>query len=83
MKLGDYFQRHIFETLGVKDIAVFPDQHMREHMVGCAQRYPDGSVEEIDQVFRRAIYAAEEPEDRSRTVCIHQETIICPTNWVC
>ncbi|KAL9093103.1 MAG: hypothetical protein Q9159_000462 [Coniocarpon cinnabarinum] len=64
MKLDDYFQKHIFEPLGVKDTTMFPNKHMREHLVAVAQRRPDGSVEEIDHPFRRAIYMADQPDQR-------------------
>lgn len=64
MKLNDYFQKEIFEPLGIKDMSMFPDKHMRENLVACTQRYKDGSFEEIDHPFRRAIYMADQPEQR-------------------
>ena len=64
MKLNDYFQKHIFEPLGIKDTSMFPDQHMRERLVACTQRFPDGTTTEIDAPFRRAIYMADQSKER-------------------
>lgn len=66
MKLGDYFQKNIFEPLGIKDMGFLPTQQMREGLVHANQVQVDGSIQEIDHPARRAIFMADEPDAKDK-----------------
>lgn len=66
MKLGDYFQKNIFEPLDIRDMGFLPTQQMRENLVSANQLQADGSVQEIDHPSRRAIFFADEPDAKDK-----------------
>ncbi|KAH6605526.1 beta-lactamase family [Trichoderma cornu-damae] len=44
LKLGDYMQRHIFEPLGIRDLAMVPSVEMKERLAGMWQRDEEGRL---------------------------------------
>jgi CubicO group peptidase (beta-lactamase class C family) len=44
MSLNDYFQEHIFKPIGVKNINMFPTEHMKENLAWMHTRAPDGKL---------------------------------------
>lgn len=68
MKLGAYFQRHIFAPLGVHDVSFAPDRHMREHLVAVHQKLPGATTAplEITHPMRRAVFLADDPPEAER-----------------
>ena len=44
MSLNDYFQEHIFKPMGVKNINMFPTEHMKENLAWMHTRAPDGKL---------------------------------------
>ncbi|KAF2007322.1 beta-lactamase/transpeptidase-like protein [Amniculicola lignicola CBS 123094] len=64
-KLNDYFQKHIFEPLGIKDTTMFPTNKMRENLAYMHQRSTDGKIQERDHIMRRAFWQeSKEQQDR-------------------
>lgn len=61
MTLDAYFKKNIFEPLDIKNFSFFPSQHMRENLVSCQQRETDGTTDDIDHPFRRAVLHADKP----------------------
>ena len=66
MTLGDYFQEKIFTPLGIKSISFHPDKSMRENLVCCQQRFGNMTLE-CEQLLRRAIVLADEPNPAQRS----------------
>ena len=66
LKLSDYFVKNIFEPLGIKNISMFPNQHMRENLVALNWRDVNGKVTEGDHLLRRSIFLADEPDVQKR-----------------
>lgn len=44
MSLNDYFQEHIFKPIGVKNINMFPTEHMKKNLAWMHTRAPDGKL---------------------------------------
>ncbi|KAL1984425.1 hypothetical protein VTN96DRAFT_9119 [Rasamsonia emersonii] len=44
LKLDDYFKKHIFEPLGIRDLTFFPSDDMKRRLVYMHQRTADGKV---------------------------------------
>lgn len=65
LSLHDYMTKNIFEPLGLKNIGFFPNEEMRKNIMGMAQRYPDGHVEERDHAYRRALLAETKEEQKA------------------
>lgn len=65
LRLNDYFQQHIFEPLGIKDISMFPSKEMKAQLASMHQRWQDGTIEERDHLYRRPLNAeTKEEQDR-------------------
>ncbi|KAJ9643948.1 hypothetical protein H2201_008086 [Coniosporium apollinis] len=65
MKLNAYFQKNIFEPLGLKNISMFPNAEMKSQLATMHQRWGGGKLEERDHIFRRPLMAeTEEEQDR-------------------
>ena len=64
MSLNDYFQKNIFAPMGLKNINMFPSQHMKEHLCYMHARAPDGklSLRPDGHLNRRALHADSEKE---------------------
>ena len=52
MSLNDYFHKHIFEPLGIKNISFFPTTEMKSRLVHMSQRAPDGTLTEREHLLR-------------------------------
>ncbi|KAF2402912.1 beta-lactamase/transpeptidase-like protein [Trichodelitschia bisporula] len=65
LRLGAYFEKHIFAPLGLKHIAMFPTEEMRKHVATMAQRAADGTIAPRDHMYRRAL-AAQTKEEQDR-----------------
>lgn len=63
--LNDYFHKHIFEPLGIKNVSMFPTAEMLKNLAYFHFKHHDGSVTEQDHVLRRSLMART-PEERAR-----------------
>lgn len=59
LSLNSYFQKHIFEPLGLKNISMFPSQEMKEKLAGMHYRDPQGKLQERDHLQRVPLVADE------------------------
>ncbi|EED16444.1 beta-lactamase family protein [Talaromyces stipitatus ATCC 10500] len=68
LSLNDYFQKHIFEPLGIKDISFFPDKDMKSRLAYMHRREEkDGSLHVTDHIYRFALMErknSDGPEER-------------------
>ncbi|KAI4137146.1 MAG: hypothetical protein L6R39_007449, partial [Caloplaca ligustica] len=55
MSLNDYFQKNIFQPLGIKNISMFPTSEMKNHLVHMHQRDLNGKIRERDHPMRRPL----------------------------
>lgn len=62
LSLDDYFQKNIFQPLGLNNISFKPNQHMRENFVGMTQRDSSGKAVDADHIIRRAVRHADRPK---------------------
>ncbi|KAJ5471301.1 Beta-lactamase [Penicillium desertorum] len=62
--LDDYFHKHIFQPLGIKDISMFPSADMKARLAYVNQRSPDGklSLREGGHPFKRALKVESEED---------------------
>ncbi|KAB8346076.1 hypothetical protein FH972_023127 [Carpinus fangiana] len=58
LNLDDYFKRHIFAPLGIENISFFPSAHMKENLVNAQYVRPDGTVINVDHLYRRPVALA-------------------------
>jgi CubicO group peptidase (beta-lactamase class C family) len=65
LKLNAYFKKYIFEPLGLQHISMFPTAEMKQHLAHMHQRFPDGTIEEREHLYRRPL-TAQTPEDQDR-----------------
>jgi CubicO group peptidase (beta-lactamase class C family) len=65
MKLNDYFQKYIFQPLGIESIGMFPTENMRANLMSMYQRQRDGQFGIKDHTMRQYILADTE-EERKR-----------------
>lgn len=63
LKLNDYFQKHIFEPLGITDATMFPTKAMKSNIAYMHQRDTGGEVRERDHVYRRALLVETKEEE--------------------
>lgn len=65
VKLNDWIQKHIMEPLGLKNINMFPTEHMKKELAIMHQRWPGSSdSEERDHVYREPLIAETEHEKK-------------------
>ncbi|KAJ5454926.1 Beta-lactamase [Penicillium desertorum] len=64
LSLNDYFHKHIFQPLGIKDISMFPSADMKVRLAYVNQRSPDGklSLREGGHLFKRALKVESEED---------------------
>ncbi len=55
MSLNDYFQKHIFQPLGLKNINMFPTEQMKRDLARMHAKAPDGSIREREHLHRRPL----------------------------
>ncbi|MCJ1231265.1 hypothetical protein MMC12_007942 [Toensbergia leucococca] len=53
MSLNDYFQKHIFQPLGIKNISMFPGPEMKAQLAHMHAKTTDGTIRERDHLHRR------------------------------
>ncbi|RAO71459.1 uncharacterized protein BHQ10_007471 [Talaromyces amestolkiae] len=64
LSLHQYFQRNIFEPLGIKDISFFPGGDMKSRLAYMHRRAEDGSLGVVDHLYRFALMERQGPEER-------------------
>ena len=57
MSLNDYFQKHIFQPLGIKNINMFPTEQMKGDIARMHTKAPDGNIKEREHILRRPLIA--------------------------
>ncbi|EEA21903.1 hypothetical protein TMatcc_008670 [Talaromyces marneffei ATCC 18224] len=55
LSLNEYFQKHIFAPLGIKDISFFPGADMKRRLAYMHRREEDGSLHVTDHLYRFAL----------------------------
>ncbi|KAI2005724.1 Sterol O-acyltransferase 2 (Sterol-ester synthase 2) [Ophidiomyces ophidiicola] len=65
MPLGEYFQKHIFEPLGLKEIGFFPSEEMKKKLVSVAQRAPDGTLSHKEHPNSQPLHVSSEEHKSS------------------
>jgi len=55
MSLNDYFQKHIFQPLGIKNISMLPNEDMKSQLAHMNARAPDGTLREREHLLRRPL----------------------------
>jgi CubicO group peptidase (beta-lactamase class C family) len=58
LTLNDYFQKHIFAPLGIKNISMFPSAAMKGNLAHMHQRYPDGKLTTKEHPNRTPLLAS-------------------------
>lgn len=61
MSLNDYFQQHIFQPLGIKNINMFPTKDMKSRLAHMHQK-ENGKIRTRDHVLRRPLVDEKEAE---------------------
>ncbi|CRG90093.1 putative protein Rv1367c/MT1414 [Talaromyces islandicus] len=64
LSLDQYFQKHIFGPLGVRDVGFFPTPEMKKRLAYMHKRENDGSLHVSDHLYRFALVERSGPEDR-------------------
>ncbi|RMZ77996.1 hypothetical protein DV737_g4113, partial [Chaetothyriales sp. CBS 132003] len=67
LSLDEYFQRNIFQPLGIKNISFFPSKEMKEKLAYMNARTPDGQLHPRDHLLHRPL-VVESKEDIAATV---------------
>ncbi|EXJ65514.1 beta-lactamase [Cladophialophora yegresii CBS 114405] len=62
MSLNDYFQRHIFQPLGLKNISMFPNAQMKAKLAYMNARTPDGQLHPRDHLLHRPLVVESEQD---------------------
>ncbi|KAL8870563.1 MAG: hypothetical protein Q9174_003422, partial [Haloplaca sp. 1 TL-2023] len=65
MSLNDYFQKNIFQPLGIKNISFFPSAEMKETLAHMNQKHVNGQIRERDHLLGRPLIV--EGDDVART----------------
>ncbi len=55
MSLNDYFQKHIFQPLGLKNINMFPTEQMKHDLARMHAKATDGNTKEREHLLRRSL----------------------------
>lgn len=55
LSLNDYFQRYIFEPLGLKNISFIPNESMKKNLAYMHQRAPNGQLSRRDHLLHRSL----------------------------
>lgn len=69
LSLDQYFNRHIFEPLGIKDIQFFPTRDMKNRLAYMHRREDDGSLHVIDHAYRFPLTEKKNPDDAEARFC--------------
>jgi len=65
MSLNDYFQKNIFQPLGLKNISMFPNKEMKARLAYMNSRAPDGQLSPRDHLLHRPLVVENQEEVRS------------------
>ena len=67
MSLNDYFQEHIFKPMGIKNINMFPTEHMKENLASMHARAPDGklSLRQDGHLNKKPLWATDPADIKS------------------
>ncbi|KAA6409259.1 MAG: hypothetical protein FRX48_06812 [Lasallia pustulata] len=57
MSLNDYFEKNIFQPLGIQNITMFPSQQMKDRLAHMHAKWPDGSIHERSHLLRAPLVA--------------------------
>jgi len=63
MKLNDYFQKNIFEPLGLKNINMFPTDSMKANLAHMHQKEQNGTIRGRDHILRAGLVATGAAKD--------------------
>lgn len=55
MSLNGYFQKHIFQPLGLKNINMFPTEQMKHDLARMHAKATDGNIKEREHLLRRSL----------------------------
>ncbi|MCJ1375082.1 hypothetical protein MMC20_006316 [Loxospora ochrophaea] len=61
MSLNDYFEKHIFQPLGIKNISFLPHEGMKQQLATMHLKMPDGKLLENDHILRPPLKVNEKP----------------------
>ncbi|QYT03301.1 Beta-lactamase class C [Trichoderma simmonsii] len=65
LSLNAYLQKHVFQTLGIKDMSMIPDKDMRNRLAYMHSRDADGKIRPRDHLNRIPLVV--NPDDESET----------------
>lgn len=65
LSLNDYFQKNIFEPLGLKNINMYPTPEMRKSFAYMQQTDANGSTMTRDHLYRRPLKAETDAEKKA------------------
>ena len=55
MSLNDYFQKYIFQPLGMKNISLFPDENMKSRLAYMHSKDPKGIIHGTKHILRQPL----------------------------
>lgn len=55
MSLNEHFQKHIFESLGPKNINMFASQHMKDNLAHMHQKTSGRTIQQRNYLLRRPL----------------------------
>ena len=64
LSLDEYFQKHIFQPLGIQEISFFPNDEMKRRLVTMHQQEVDGSTRARDHLFLGPLLAKSDHEKK-------------------
>jgi CubicO group peptidase (beta-lactamase class C family) len=65
LSLQDYFQKYIFEPLGLSHLSFFPSEAIKEKLAYLGQRSSDGQLSRRDHILQKLLQAKTEEEKKS------------------
>lgn len=65
LSLGEYFQKNIFEPMGLKDISFLPSADMQRRLVTMTQRAADGTLSNRDHPMSAPLTASSEADKKN------------------
>lgn len=63
LSLDEYFQKYIFQPLGIKDISFYASKEMKSRLVSMHRREPDGSLHVVDRPYPLTFRKDDSPND--------------------
>ncbi|KAL8854313.1 MAG: hypothetical protein Q9221_000799 [Calogaya cf. arnoldii] len=65
MSLNDYFQKNIFQPLGIKHVSFFPSDEMKNNLAHMHQRDTNGDIKERNHLLRRPLVVEGDEVERT------------------